>query len=166
MLKLTENVKAIFKETAEKLKGSARRIFMAQIVNQLGFGGSVLASKELGWNRGTIRKGQFELKNGPIKDNFSDRGRKKAEELLPNLLDDIKKIVDPESQTDPSFNSCRLYTRLTAGEVRRQLLKLGYNDSDLPTERTILTKLNKQGYNLKKVQKTKPKKNSRNRFHL
>lgn len=158
MLELTDDMIITLKETAKNLKGSNRRMFMARIVNHLGYGGSVLASKKLDWHRETIRKGQFELKNGAIKDKFSDRGRKKIEELLPNLLYDIKKIVEPESQTDPSFNTCRLFTRLTSGEVRRQLLNLGYTDNELPSERTIRIKLNDLGYNLKKVQKSKPKK--------
>jgi hypothetical protein len=44
------------------------------------------------------------------------------EEPLPYLLDDIKAIVDSQSQTDPQFHSQRMYTRMTAAEVRRQLI--------------------------------------------
>jgi hypothetical protein len=54
-----------------------------------------------------------------------------------------------------------LYTRLTAAEVRRQLIaRYGYTDAALPTERTILTKLNDLGYHPTKVAKAKPKKNT------
>lgn len=158
MLKLTGNTIKWLKDTANNLKGSARRMFMAQTVEQLGRGGASAVARELQWNRGTVRKGKQELKNGPIEDKFSDRGRKKSEILLPNLLEDIKKIVDPESQTDPSFNSCRLYTRLTAKEVRKRLLDMGYDKTKLPHARTINTKLDDLGYNPKKVQKTKPHK--------
>ena len=99
------------------------------------------------------------MKNGPVEDRFSNRGRKKSEELLPNLLEDIKKIVEPECQTDPSFNTCRLYTRITAEEVRRRLLETYcYDEESIPCARTISTKLNESGYKLKKVQKTKPQK--------
>lgn len=158
MLKLTDSTIKWLKDSANKLKGSALRTFMAQSVQQIGRGGASAVARELQWNRGTIRKGKQELKNGHIEDKFSDRGRKKAETLLPNLLKDIKEIVDPESQTDPSFNSCRLYTRLTAKEVRKRLLGMGYDETTLPHARTINTKLNDLGYNPKKVQKTKPHK--------
>ena len=94
----------------------------------LGSGGASIAEEKLGWNRGTIRKGQYELETQPIEDNFSARGRNKSEEHFPHLLDDIKKIAEPECQTDPSFNSCRLYTRLTAKEVRKRLLEIDYYD--------------------------------------
>jgi hypothetical protein len=159
MLKLTDSTVKWLKDTAEQLKGSARRTFMAETVQQLGYGGASAAQDKLGWNRGTIQKGKKELETQPIEDNFSSRGRKKSEELLPNLLEDIKKIVEPECQTDPSFNTCRLYTRITAEEVRNRLLeKDSYNEESTPCTRTISTKLNELGYRLKKVQKTKPQK--------
>lgn len=159
MLKLTNNIINWLQNTADGLTGSVRRVFMAETVQQLGFGGASAAEVKLGWNRGTIRKGQKELETGAIEDNFSARGRKKAEDHLPNLLEDIKKIAEPESQTDPSFNSCRLYTRLTAKEVRKCLLKMEcYDEKNLPCTKTINTKLNDLGYNPKKVQKTKPHK--------
>lgn len=159
MLKLTDSTVKWLNNTADQLKGSARRMFMAETVQQLGYGGASAAEDKLGWNRGTIRKGQKELENGPITDCFSERGCKKSEELLPNLLDDIKKIIEPECQTDPSFNTCRLYTRITAEEVRKRLIEIyGYSEESTPCARTVSTELNKLGYNLKKVQKTKPQK--------
>jgi hypothetical protein len=110
MLKLTNSIIEWLKNTAKRLKGTILRIFMAETVQLLGTGGASAAEEKLGWNRGTIRKGQNELESQAIKDNFSARGRHKCEELFPHLLDDIKKIAEPECQTDPSFNSCRLYT--------------------------------------------------------
>ena len=66
-----------------------------------GPGGQKWAERELGWNRVTIRKGTRELWTGmECKDRFSLRGRKSYEKLLPNLLDDIRDIVDPKAQTD------------------------------------------------------------------
>jgi len=159
MLELTNTTISWLKNTANQLKGSVRRIFMAETVQTLGRGGASAAEVKLGWNRGTIRKGQQELETGAIEDNFSARGRKKSEVLFPNLLNDIKKIADPECQTDPSFNSCRLYTRLTAEEVRKRLLELDeYDEKTLPCTTTLNTKLNELGFNPKKVQKTKPHK--------
>ncbi len=154
MPELTNTVKEFYLKTANDLKGSAKRVFMAQVASL--HGGISFVAKEFQWCRATIQKGKKELVNGPIEDKFSARGRKKSEILFPNLLEDIKKIVDCQSQTDPSFKSCRLYTRLTAKEVRKQLLDQGYDNKTLPCVRTISTKLNDLGYNLKKVQKAKP----------
>ncbi|WP_242058225.1 ISAzo13 family transposase [Nostoc sp. FACHB-857] len=127
---------------------------------ELGYGGQLLAQKELGWDRNTIRKGIKELISGiSCIDNYSARGRWKVEEHLPNLLGDIKKLVDSQSQTDPSFKSQRLYTRLTASQVRKLLIeKFGYTDEQLPTEETMRVKLNDLGYRLKRVAKVLPQK--------
>ena len=159
-MELTEGLKALFIDTAKTLKGSGRRMFIAQVVKMLGRGGQRRAERELNWNRGTIRKGTQELEGGfTFADAFSARGRKRAEEHLPNLLDDIKAIADTQSQTDPSFKTTRLYTRLSAAEVRRQLiLQKGYSDDELPSEETIRVKLNQLGYELKSVQKSQPQK--------
>src|SRR6266545_6626114 len=127
---MSDSLKLLFIETAQTLKGHARRRFMAQIVKELGSGGQRRAERELGWNRETIRKGMRELQSGLIcLDNFAARGRKPAEEHLPNLLTDIAAIVDSQSQADPQFRTRRLYTRLDAAEVRQQLItERGYTD--------------------------------------
>jgi hypothetical protein len=110
----------------------------------------------------TIRKGTHELESGfTCLDAFAARGRKRAEEHLPHLLHDITAIVDRQSQTDPQFRTQRLYTRLSAAEVRRQLIAhKGYTDAALPTVQTITAKLNALGYFPKKVAKSRPQKNS------
>ena len=157
---LTDELKALFRDTANRLKGHERRLFMAQVVKLLGKGGQRRAERELNWNRGTMRKGRHELESGlACLEAFSARGRKRIEEHLPNLLEDIKAIADEQSQTDPTFKTTRLYTRLTAKEVRQQLiLQKGYTDEELPTEETIRVKLNELDYQLRSVQKCRPQK--------
>jgi Rhodopirellula transposase DDE domain len=161
-MELTDSLKALFIETAQALKGSARRRFLARTVQALGAGGQRRAERELGWNRQTIRKALRELETGlTCLDGVALRRRKRAEEQLPHLLDDITAIVDSQSQADPQFRTNRLYTRLTAAEVRRQLIaQKGYTDAEWPTERTIAPKLNDLGYYPTKVAKTQPQKRS------
>ena len=158
--KIPIEIKLFLIETCTALKGPERRKFMAKVVNLLGKGGQRRAERELGWDRKTIQKGTKELESGfDCVDNFSGRGRKRAEEHLPKLLDDIKDIVAPTSQTDPTFRTTQLYTPLTAEEVRNRLIQdKKYKDEELPTARTILTKLNELNFNPEKVQKSKPKK--------
>src|SRR5215211_5089758 len=159
---LTDSLKTLFIETASTLKGTERRRFMARTVQQLGLGGQRRAERELGWNRQTIRKALRELATGLIcLDAFTLRRRKRAEQHLPNLLTDISAIVESQSQADPQFRTTRLYTRLTAAEVRRQLIaQKGYTDAELPTDETIGTKLNALGYYPQKVAKSQPQKKS------
>ena len=159
-MELTESLKTLLTETALTLKGSARRRFMARSVAELGQGGQRLAQRELGWNRQTLRKGTHELRTGiTCHDAFHLRGRKPAEARLPHLLEDITAIVDGQSQTDPQFRNNRLYTRLTVGEVRRQLIaQKGYTDAQLPSAEAIRNRLNRLGYHPKRVRKSLPKK--------
>ena len=161
-MELTDAVTGLLQDAAKQLKGSARRVFMARTVKELGPGGQRRAERELGWNRVTIRKGTRELESGvAIVDAFAVRGRKRAEEHLPHLLADLRAIVDGQSQADPQFRTSRLYTRLTAAEVRRQLIaQKGYTDEELPTVQTIGAKLNALGYTLRAVAKTQPQKSS------
>jgi len=159
-MELMPEVKSLLIETAKELTGSSRRLFMARAVKALGKGGQRRAERELGWDRKTIRKGMQELESKIVWiDAFSARGRKPVEERLLSLLEDIKDIVDSQSQTDPSFKTRRLYTRMSAAEVRRQLVEQkGYTDEELPSRQTINTKLREMNYHPKRVAKSKPKK--------
>jgi len=108
-MECTDSLKALFMDTARSLTGSARRIFMARTVKELGPGGQRRAERALGWSRVTIRKGTHELESGfTCLDAFTARGRKRVEDHLPTLLADIKAIVDSQSQTDPQFRTTRL----------------------------------------------------------
>jgi len=74
-MELVEDVKEVLIKTAIVLKGSERRLFMARTVRALGEGGQCLAERELGWNRGTIRKGHHELEQGIVCiDTYTLRG--------------------------------------------------------------------------------------------
>ena len=99
-LVLTDSLKVLLKDTATRLKGTERRPFMAQVVQSLGRGGAVQAERELGWNRGTVRKGLYELEHRPIQDAFAQQGRKPVEAQLPHLLSDIQAIVEPQTQRE------------------------------------------------------------------
>ncbi len=131
---------------------------MGRVVDLLGWGGQNFAEQVLGWNRGTIRKGQTEFRSGQgIEDRFGKRGRRRVEERLPDLLEDICSIVEPSGQTDPTFRSTRIYSPLSAEEVRVRLMtQCGYKDAELPCTRTLRTKLNELGYRLRKVRKCRP----------
>ena len=161
-MECTYSLKTLFMETARSLTGSARRLFMARTVKELGLGGQRRAERDLGWSRVTIRKGTHELESGFMcLDAFAARGRKPVEAHWPTLLADIKAIVDSQSQTDPQFRTTRLSTRLSAAEVRRQLLtQTGYAHDALPTGQTLTTTRNALGYYPKKVAKSQPQKKS------
>lgn len=154
-MKLTAAEKEHHQKTVKALQGHEKRLYKARVAQMLGRGGPTLLQRELGWSRETIRKGLRELKTGlRCYDNFSARGRKRAEEHLPNLLNDIQSIADQHSQTDPRFETTRLYLRLSAPSVRQQLIEQkGYSDAELPSSEVIRQRLNELGYKLRAVKK-------------
>jgi len=108
-MELTDSLKPLLIETAQSLKGSARRFFMARTVKELGPGGQQRAARARRWGRMTIRQGLHELDSGVLCiEAFALRGRKRAEEPLPNLLTDIEASVDSQSHADPQFRPTRL----------------------------------------------------------
>lgn len=159
-MELTESLKKVLVEAGNTLKGVERRLFMARTVHSFGVGGQRMAERELGWSRVTVRKGMHELEGGiRCEDAYALRGRKRAEEHLPRLLDDIRDLVDGQSQTDPTFRSQRLYVRWSAPRVRAMLIaRKGYDQQEFPSVRTIARKLNALGYRPRRVAKCKPKK--------
>jgi hypothetical protein len=161
-MELTDSLKSLCIETATSLKGSARRLFMARTVTELGTGGQRRAERERGWGRMTRRKGTHELESGcTCLDAFAARGRKRVEAHLPHLVSDSRAIVDSQSQADPQCRTNRLSTRWSAAAVRRQLIThTGYADDALPPGQTITNQLNALGSYPKKVAKSLPPKKS------
>jgi len=158
-MELSPQLCLFIRETADAFSGAERRRYMARTLTQLGLS-QRQAQRDLGWGRDTVRKAQREARSGiPYPDATSRRGRKAAEVHLPHLLDDIRAIAQDHCQTDPTFQTTRLYCRLTAAEVRRQLIeRKGYTDDRLPSRQTVGAKLNALGFRLRKVAKCRPQK--------
>ena len=156
---LSPQVCTLIRQTADDFSGARRRQYMARTLQELGLS-QRQGQRSFGWGRDTIRKAQCEARSGlTCHDATSARGRKPAEFHLPRLLDDIRAIAQDHCQTDPKFQTPRLYCRLTAAEVRRQLIeRKGYTDEQLPSRQTIGEKLNALGFRLRKVAKCRPQK--------
>lgn len=158
LFSLTEGLKDAISDAGHHLNGSQKRLFMAKTTRAFGKGGQRFVEKELNWNRNTIRKGMHELESGIVCiDNFEGRGRNPSETYLPNLQKDITDIATPYSQTDPTFKTTQLYIPITAKSVRGLLInEKKYLSEDLPTIKTIGTKLNDLNFHQQKVKKSLP----------
>ena len=152
---LTEKVKSTLQDAAKKLTGIKKRAFMAQVTQDYFDGSARKAETYLGWSRQAVGLGLKELQTGIVcLDNYAARGRKKTENNLPSLEEDILSLVDSQSQADPSSQSTFCYARIGARAVREALIEQkGYQDDELPTRQTIGDILNRNGYRLKKRKK-------------
>lgn len=160
MEQLDNKVKAKFKEAAKLLTGHKRRQFEASIAIEFFDSSPYKTERHLGWDRHTVILGLHERRSGiRCIDDFQRRGNKRTEAKLPDLEEHIRSLVAPYSQAEPRFRTSLEYTRITAKSVREQLIeKYDYTDEQLPTERSISNILNRLGYCLKAIQKTKPEK--------
>ena len=155
---LTDQVKATFKDAARKLTSEKKRAFIAQVALDYYDGSARKTERALGWDRVSIQRGLDSLKTGiPYRDNYQARGRKKSEELLPNLEADIRDLVDGSAQADPKFQTTFRYLKVSAQAVRDQLIvEKGYADEALPCRQTIGDILNRLGYRLRKRSRLSP----------
>jgi hypothetical protein len=160
---LSASVIETIKQAARKLTGFRRRAFQAEVAAKYCDGNPRRAERVFGWGRDAVNTGLGELRTGiRCCDNFTARGRHRIEERSPRLADVIHELVQPASQADPKFQTPFAYTRMTARAVREQLQAKASSGVDLPVpaERTLRSLLNRLGYRLRRVRKTKPQKKS------
>lgn len=159
-MELTERTIGTIRDAAKALTGAKRRRFQAEVTLQYLEGIPTRAERVFGWSRHTVKLGLNELQTGiECLGAFSQRGNHRTEDKCPKLAEDIRSLVDGHSQADPKFRSTLAWTRLTGEAVRNALIReKGWTDEDLPSVRTIRDILNRLGYRLRRVQKTKPQK--------
>jgi len=153
---------ALIRSAARRLTGYQRRLFQAEVATELCGGNARQAERRFGWGRDTVATGLHELQSGlRCRENFAARGRQRSEQEEPRLAADIRAIVEPHTSPDPELKSARRYTNLSAAEVLRALTDKGYPQERLPRERTMRDILNRMNYRLKRVQKGKPLKKTK-----
>jgi Rhodopirellula transposase DDE domain len=159
----TQQYESLIRMAAQRLKGHQRRLFQAEVATLLCGGSARAAERRFGWGRDSVATGLHESLSGlRCVENFAAKGAKPWEQKDPQLAADIRAIVEPHTQADPELKSVRRYTNLSAGEVRTALKEqYGYNAEKLPSERTLRDILNRLGYRLKRIQKAKPLKKTK-----
>ena len=159
----TESLEKLIRSAAHRLKGHQRRLFLAEVTSQLCDGNPRQAERRFGWGRDTVAKGLHEARQGiRCREDFAARGRQRSEVKQPQLAADIRAIVEPHTHADPELKSARRYSNLTAAEVLQALRdQKGYADQDLPGERAMRDILNRLNYRLKRLQKAKPLKKTK-----
>jgi hypothetical protein len=158
-----ERYDQLLRSGARRLTSVQRRLFQAEVCLTLCDGNPRQAEYHFGWGRQTVDKGLHELQSGlHCLENFRARGRCRSEAKNPQLAADIRTIVEPRSHADPELKSTRRYSLVTAAEVLALLqTNYGYRVEELPKERTMRDILNRLNYRLKRIQKGKPLKKTK-----
>ena len=154
----TPQYDSLIRSAAQRLKGHQRRLFQAEVASALCAGSPRLAERRFGWGRDCVEKGLHETGSGlRCIENFAAKGGIPCEVKDPQLAADIRAVVEPHTQADPEMKSTRLYTNLSAREVLGALRsQKGYTEDRLPKERTMRDVLNRLGYRIRSIQKSKP----------
>jgi transposase len=138
---------ALVQAGVRRLRGHQRRLFLAEVTQELCGGRARQAERRFGWGRQTVPKGLQELRQGSRwQDNFSGRGRPRWEEQGPQRADDSRALVEPRCHADPELEAERRSTNLSAKEVLEALKsQQGYPEGDWPSVRTMRDILNRLG---------------------
>jgi hypothetical protein len=153
----------LLRSAARRLTGHERRLFIAEVTQSLCGGSPRRAERLFGWSRKTASLGMHEAAQGiRCVENFPERGRSRSEDLDPQLAQAIRELAEPHTQADPQMRSALKYTRLTASALRSALIaEKGYSNEQLPSKRTLQRIMNRLGYRIKRIQKTKPLRKSK-----
>src|SRR4051794_5102730 len=153
----------LIRSAAQRLRGHQRRLFQAEVANSLCGGSPRAAERRFGWGRDCVEKGLHEAGSGlRCVENFAAKGAVPREVKDPQLAADIRAVVEPHTQADPELKSSRRYTNLSAREVLEALKEQkGYDDDRLPKQRSMRDILNRMGYRIKRIQKAKPLKKTK-----
>ena len=156
---VTEQTIETIKLLVARIPWPARRQAMAEVTVKLLDGKPRVAEDVFGWGRSAVELGMNELRTGiTCLNDLSNRRKPKTEEKYPEMLSDIHKIMEPESQADPQLRTTLHYTNMSASAVRKSLIDNGWAEEQVPCRRTISEMLNRQGYRLRTVAKTKVQK--------
>ena len=157
---LSDDTVESLRSAARKLSGFRRRQFQAEMAQKYCSGSARRTERVFGWGRDAVETGLNERRTGiRCVDSFHQRGRKKSEDLDPQLQADIQELVEPLSQVDPKFQTTIAFTRVTAPAVHAALTeKFQGPDRKVPSPRTLIDILNRMGYSVRRVQKTRPEK--------
>lgn len=150
------------KSAVKKMQGAKKRSFQAKITLKYLNGSSRMAERVFGWGRHNVELGLAERRTGIecIGAQSGYSGAKLWEEKHPKVAVALQQLAEAEAQQESTFQTTIAYTRLTAQEALKQLQSQGFGEKELPAASTMAVILNRMGYRLRNVVKSKPKKNS------
>jgi len=143
---------------ASHMTGATRRAFQAEMTLKYCEGNARRAEDVFGWGRQNIEVGLAEKRTGieclSLHGAFS--GRLRWEDQYPQAAAALMELALAHSQQDPTFRTTVSYTRLTAKTAIEGLRPKGIEEAALPAPSTMAVILNRLGFRLRNVVKSKP----------
>ena len=155
---LTSQQIADLRLAALQMRGATRRAFQAEMALKYCDGNARRAEELFGWGRQNVEVGLAEKRTGieclGLQAAFSGRPRWEAQ--YPEAAQALIDLALTHSQQDPTFRTSVSYTRLTAQTAIEGLRQQGIAESVLPAPSTMAVILNRLGFRLRHVVKSKP----------
>ena len=143
---------------ASQMTGATRRAFQAEMTLKYGDGNARRAEDIFGWGRQNIEVGLDEKRTGIVclSLHAAFSGRQRWEDQYPEAAEALVELAFAHSQQDPTFRTTVSYTRLTAKTAMEGLRQKGVEAAILPAPSTMAVILNRLGFRLRNVVKSKP----------
>lgn len=129
-----------FRRLLDTVPEKFRRWNAALLAMQLGYGGMKIAGEISGLSQPTLHKARQELETGQAdwdsqRQRRSGGGRKPIEKKHPNILNDLKKLVEDETAGNPSSND--RWINRTSRKLATAMKKLDYDISHVTVIRLL-----------------------------
>ena len=143
---------------ASQMTGATRRAFQAEMTLKYCDGNARRAEDIFGWGRQNIEVGLAEKRTGIVclSLHAAFSGRRRWEDQYPEAAETLVELALAHSQQDPTFRTTVSYTRLTAKTAMEGLRQKGVEAAILPAPSTMAVLLNRLGFRLRNVVKSKP----------
>jgi hypothetical protein len=143
---------------ASHMTGATRRAFQAEMTLKYCDGNARRAEDILGWGRQNIAVGLAEKRTGIVCRSLhaAFSGRRRWEDQYPEAAEALVELALAHAQQDPTFRTTVSYTRLTAKTALEGLRQKGMEEALLPAPSTMAVILNRLGFRLRNVVKSKP----------
>lgn len=143
---------------ASHMHGATRRAFQAEMALKYCEGNARRAEDVFGWGRQNIEVGLAEKRTGIVclSLHAAFSGRPRWEDRYPKAAQALMDLALSHAQQDPTFRTTVSYTRLTAQTAIEGLRQQGHEEAVLPAPSTMAVILNRLGFRLRNVVKSKP----------
>ena len=129
-----------FRLLLDTMPENTRRWNAALLAMQLGYGGMKIAGEISGFSQPTLHKARQELESGQVdwdcpRQRRPGGGRKQIEQTHPEILNDLKKLVEDETAGNPSSED--RWVNRTSRKLAAAMGKLGHDISHVTVIRLL-----------------------------
>ena len=143
---------------ASHMTGATRRAFQAEMTLKYCDGNARRAEAIFGWGRHNIAVGLAEKRTGIVclSLHAAFSGCRRWEARYPEAAEALVELALAHAHQAPTFRPTVSYTRLTANTAIEGLRQKGMEEAILPAPSTMAVILNRLGFRLRHVVKSKP----------